>query len=81
LHLSLKYLFNFIVDAAHLKSIFKIGSIERLLLEVKKKLNLHLDQRNLRSGMSVHDILESEMYGHGLGCMVMLCWLFLIVII
>ncbi|XP_016658226.1 protein maelstrom homolog [Acyrthosiphon pisum] len=57
------------VDAEHLKSIFKIGSIERLLLEVKKKLNLHLDQRNLRSGMSVHEILESEMYGQGLGCM------------
>ncbi|KAL4104815.1 hypothetical protein QTP88_020091 [Uroleucon formosanum] len=57
------------VDAEHLKAIFKIGSIERLLLEIKKKLNLHLDQRNLRSGMSVHDILESEMYGQGLGCM------------
>jgi len=42
------------------------------LLEIKKKMNLHLDPQNIRPGMSVQDILESDMFGHGLGCMVML---------
>jgi len=70
LHLSLKYLFHFIVDAEHVKSIFKIGSIERLFIEIKKKLNLNVNIQNLKSGNSVRDILESDMYGFGLGCKV-----------
>lgn len=56
------------IDGESCKSIFKIGSVERLLLEIKKKLNLNLDTQNLRSGNSVNDILESDMYGYGLGC-------------
>lgn len=31
-----------------------------------------IDPQNIRPGMSVQDILESDMFGHGLGCMVML---------
>lgn len=57
------------VYAEHCKSIFKIGSIEQLLLEIKKKMNLHLEHQNLRPGMSVCDILEHDFYGLGLGCM------------
>ncbi|CAI6374378.1 unnamed protein product [Macrosiphum euphorbiae] len=52
------------VDDERCKSIFKIGSVQKLLLEIKKKLNLHLNPQNLRSGNSVCDILES----YGLGC-------------
>ncbi|XP_026806579.1 protein maelstrom 1-like [Rhopalosiphum maidis] len=55
-------------DAKHYKPIFKIGSINQLLLEIKKKINVHLDPQNIRPGMSVQDILESDMFGHGLGC-------------
>lgn len=53
-------------------SVFKIGSAEKLLLEIKKKLNIHLDPQNLSSGRSVNDILELDMYGCGLGCKVCL---------
>ena len=67
------YLSYFIVDDERCKSIFKIGSVQQLLLEIKKKLNLHLNPQNLRSGNSVCDILESDMYGFGLGCKVILC--------
>lgn len=35
---------------------------------MKKKLNIHLDPRNIQEGMTVHEILESDMYGSGLGC-------------
>ncbi|CAI6354049.1 unnamed protein product [Macrosiphum euphorbiae] len=56
------------VDDEGCKSIFKIGSVQNLFLEIKKKLNLHLNPQNLRSGNSVCDILESDMYGFGLGC-------------
>ncbi|KAL4097425.1 hypothetical protein QTP88_022207 [Uroleucon formosanum] len=56
------------VDAEHCRSIFKIGSIEKLLLEIKKKLNLDLDPQSLKSGNSIRDILESDMFGYGLGC-------------
>ncbi|XP_060868296.1 protein maelstrom homolog isoform X2 [Metopolophium dirhodum] len=69
--LDLPYLFTMeseIVDDERSKSIFKIGSVERLLFEIKKKINLNLDTQNLRSGNSVNDILESDMYGYGLGC-------------
>lgn len=55
--------------AEHYKSVFKIGSINQLLLEIKKKMKLNLDPQNIRPGMSVHDILESDMFGRGLGCM------------
>jgi len=68
----LTYLSHFIVDAEHCRSIFKIGSIEKLLLEIKKKLNIDLDPQSLRSGNSIHDILESSMFGYGLGCEVIL---------
>jgi len=68
----LTYLSHFLVDAERYKSIFKIGSIENLLLEIKKKLNLELDPQNLRSGISIHEIIESDMYGWGLGCKVIL---------
>jgi len=66
----LKYLLCFKVDAEHCKSIFKIGSIEQLLLEIKKKMNLHLNHQNLRPEMSICNILEHDFYGQGLGCMV-----------
>ncbi|KAL5237523.1 hypothetical protein ACI65C_004933 [Semiaphis heraclei] len=56
------------VDAEHCKSIFKVGSTEKLLFEIQKKFNLHLDPQNLIPGISVHDILESDMFGFGLGC-------------
>ncbi|XP_026818394.1 uncharacterized protein LOC113557211 isoform X1 [Rhopalosiphum maidis] len=58
------------VDAERCKSIFKIGNAEQLLLEIKKKMNLHLDvEKNLSSRNSVCNILESDFYGQGLGCM------------
>ncbi|XP_025203187.1 protein maelstrom homolog isoform X2 [Melanaphis sacchari] len=57
------------VKAEHCKSMFKIGSIEQLLLEIKKKMNLQLDQQNSRLGLSVTNILESDLYGKGLGCL------------
>ncbi|XP_022168009.1 protein maelstrom isoform X2 [Myzus persicae] len=56
------------VGAERAKSIFKIGSTEKLLFEIQRKFNLHLDPQNLRSGNSVYDILELDMYGCGLGC-------------
>lgn len=62
---------HFIDGAENYKSVFKIGSINQLLLEIKKKMKLNLDPQNIRPGMSVHDILESDMFGRGLGCMVM----------
>lgn len=64
------YLSYIIVDDERSKSIFKIGSLEKLFLEIKKKLNLHMDSQDLSSGKSVHDILEFDMYGFGLGCKV-----------
>jgi len=70
------YFSYFIVDDERCKSIFKIGSVEKLLLEIKKKLNLNLDTQNLRSGNSVHDILESDMYRYGVGCEVILFWVY-----
>jgi len=33
-------------------------------------MNLHLDEKNLSSRNSVCNILESDFYGQGLGCMV-----------
>eukprot|EP00102_Acyrthosiphon_pisum_P013594 XP_008183232.2 PREDICTED: protein maelstrom 2 [Acyrthosiphon pisum] len=57
------------VDGERCKSTFKIGSVEKLLLEIKKKLNPNFDMQNLRSVNSVHRILESDTtYGYGLGC-------------
>jgi len=49
-------------------NVFKVGSIERLLIEIRKKFNYHLDSRSVQEGMSVRAILESDMYGTGLGC-------------
>lgn len=60
----------FIDDAKQYKSLFKISNVERLVLEIKAKLNLHFDANTLRSGMSACDIVESDMYGFGLGCAV-----------
>jgi hypothetical protein len=68
----MKYLSHFIVDAERCKSTFKIGSVQHLLLEMKKKICLHLNCQNLKSEMSVDKILELDMYGHGLGCKVIL---------
>lgn len=53
---------------------FKIGSVEELLSQIIQKMNIHLDPRRLNSheysNISVHDILEADMYGRGLGCVV-----------
>lgn len=51
-----------------------MGSTEKLLFEIQKKFNLHLDPQNLIPGISVHDILESDMFGFGLGCKVISSW-------
>ncbi|XP_008185055.1 protein maelstrom 2 [Acyrthosiphon pisum] len=56
------------VDDERCKSIFKIGNVEGLFLEIKKKINLNMNIQNLISENSVLDILESDMYGYGLGC-------------
>jgi len=56
----LTYLSYFIVDNERCMLIFKIGSVKKLLLEIKKKLNLNLDKHNLKSRNSVHDIIESD---------------------
>lgn len=49
---------------------FKIGSAEELLIQFIRKMNIHLDPRRLNSNMTVHEILEADMYGRGLGCVV-----------
>lgn len=58
---------QFTDDFEH-SDIFKLGSVDHLLTEIKKKLNLHLDSRNVKEGMAAHEILEQDMYGSGLGC-------------
>lgn len=66
---SLDRLYNTVFP--HGKSIFKVGSLELLFLEIKKKMNLHLDVRSIKPEWSVDKILNSRMYefGLGLGCM------------
>lgn len=60
----------FTVGSEQCRTVFKVGSLERLFTEINKKLNIHLNERNIRSGMSVREILEAGMYGHGIGCSV-----------
>lgn len=52
------------------KSIFKIASVELLLFEITKKMKIHLDEISLRSTVSIHEVISSDMYGLGLGCTV-----------
>lgn len=53
---------------------FKIGSVEELLSQIILKMKIHLDAQslnsNIYSNLSIHDILEADMYGRGLGCVV-----------
>ncbi|VVC45129.1 High mobility group box domain,Maelstrom domain,Protamine-like [Cinara cedri] len=48
------------------KPIFNIGSLERLFNELMNKMEI---ERPITSSKTAHDILESDMYGSGLGCM------------
>lgn len=50
------------------KSVFKVGSLNYLLNKIKQKLGMDLD--NLKSGITNNNILETDMYGKGLGCVV-----------
>ncbi|XP_050425999.1 protein maelstrom 2-like [Adelges cooleyi] len=50
------------------KSLFKMGSLERLFHEIIKKFNIHLNRMFIDSGFQLSTHLESDMYGHGLGC-------------
>lgn len=52
------------------KSVFKIGSLNCLFYEIKKKLKLHLNTKIIETEFSARHILERDMYGKGLGCSV-----------
>jgi len=56
------------IDSKYSSSVFKIGSLERLLLEIQKKLKINLNSEFVLSELSVNDVLESDLYGYGLGC-------------
>lgn len=55
-------------DSNYIKSVFKIGSIERLLLEMKTKFKMYWSQQNVRFNVTINDILETDIYGSGLAC-------------
>lgn len=57
-------------DSNYSRSVFKIGSVERLLLEMKIKLKYYMNQQNSRFSVSINDILEADIYGCGLACAV-----------
>ncbi|XP_025419631.1 uncharacterized protein LOC112689961 isoform X2 [Sipha flava] len=46
-------------DLLNYKSIFKIGSVERLLFEITKKTKMNLDSRSIITGLTTHDILKT----------------------
>lgn len=46
---------------------FNVGSLERLFNEIVSKMEIEMP---FTLSKSSHDILESDMYGSGLGCMV-----------
>lgn len=57
-------------DSNYSKSVFKIGSVERLLLEMKTKYKMYLNHQNSRFNITINDILEADIYGSGLACKV-----------
>lgn len=57
-------------DSNYSKSVFKIGSVERLLLEMKTKYKMYWNQQNSRFNITINDILEADIYGFGLACKV-----------